>query len=54
MASVFATLPRIGDGVNIIENDIIDLQTKLNGKLGNLRKRYDNAITNLRLVRNVV
>ena len=36
MASVFATLPRIGDGVNIIENDIIDLQTKLNGKLGNL------------------
>ena len=54
MASVLATLPRIGDGVNIIENNIIDLQTKLNGKLGNLRKRFDNAITNLRLVRNVV
>ena len=36
MTSVLATLPRIGDGVNIIENDIIDLQTKLNGKLGNL------------------
>ena len=54
MTSVLATLPRIGDGVNIIENDIIDLQTKLNGKLGNLRKRFDNAITNLRLVRNVI
>ena len=54
MASVLATLPRIGEGVNIIENDIIDLQTKLNGKLGQLRKLLDTAITNLRLVRNVV
>ena len=47
-------MPRIGEGVNIIENDIIDLQTKLNGKLGQLRKLLDTAITNIRLVRNVV
>ena len=46
-ASVLATLPRIGEGVNIIEKDIIDLQTKKNGKLGNLRnyRRFMSALT---------
>ena len=52
--ALLATLPRIGEGVSIIENDIIDLQTKLNGKLGNLRRRFDSTITDIRLVRSVV
>ena len=52
--SVLATLPRIGEGVNIVENDIIDVQAKLTAKLGKMRVLFDTAITDIQLIRNVV